>query len=115
LSALAADPMIEIELWASFVSLLRSYVAAANLNLGEQALVEEAGYVVAIIAGTTRLAMRFDAGKVTWEKTGTEAVSGKFEFLPEGRIAIRGNVLDLDHVAIDFVASVTHGGKGSAR
>ena len=68
MSALAADPMmrttLETELWLSFVSLLRSYAAAANLNLREPAVVEEAGDHVIIAAGTTRLVMRFAAGEV---------------------------------------------------
>lgn len=109
--------MIETELWLSFVSLLRSYAAAANLNLREPAVVEEAEDLVSITAGKTRLVMRFDAGKVTWEKhgVGSETATGSFEFLPEGTIAIGGKVQDLDHVAIEFIASVTHGGKGSGR
>jgi len=112
-TALAADPMIETELWASFVSLLRSYAAAANLNLREPVRVEEAGDRVVVVAGTTRLTMRFDAGKVSWEKTGGEA--GSFEFLPEGRIAVDGQILDLDHVAIEFIAAAIDSGKGSGR
>ena len=109
MTALAADPMIETELWASFVSLLRSYAAAANLNLREPVRVEEAGDRVVVVAGTTRLTMRFDAGKVSWEKTGGEA--GSFEFLPEGKIAVGGQVLDLDHVAIEFIDSLVKGHK----
>jgi len=106
-----AEPMIEIELWASFVSLLRSYAAAANLNLREPVRVEESGDSVAVVAGATRLAMRFDAGKVSWEKTGPGNEAGSFEFLPEGRIAVDGQVLDLDHVAIEFIDSVVKGHK----
>ncbi len=109
------ETTLETELWLSFVSLLRSYAAAANLNLREPAVVEEAGDHVIIAAGTTRLVMRFAAGEVSWERIGTEAAVGSFEFLPEGTIAIHGKVQDLDHVAIEFIASVTHSGKGSGR
>jgi hypothetical protein len=62
--------------------------------------------------------MRFDriGGQVTWEKRGAGAKTmGGFEFLPEGTISIAEKVQDLDHVAIDFIASATHGGKGSTR
>ena len=108
-----AEPVIEAELWASFVSLLRSYAAAANLNLGEPVRVEEDGDAVAVVVGTARIVMRFDAenGPVIWERTGREAASGSFEFLPEGMIAIGGNTQDLDHVAIEFITALSQAGK----
>lgn len=106
---------LRVELWSSFVSLLRSYAAAANLNRCDPVLVEEAGDSVDVVAGTTCLTLRFDfpGATVNWTGSGTLASSGSFEFLPEGTIAIAGNVQDLDHVAIGFIASVTHAGRGS--
>ncbi len=110
--------MIETELWASFVSLLRSYAAAANLNQREPVRVEEAGQTVAVAAGEVRIEMRFDpiGGQVTWEKRGAGAeTTGGFEFLPEGTISIAEKVRELDQVAIEFITSVVHSGKGSTR
>ena len=40
---------------------------------------------------------------------------GRLALLPEGRIDIDGTVLDLDHAAIDLVASLMNAAAGSAR
>jgi hypothetical protein len=42
-------------------------------------------------------------------------VTGSFTMQPEGTIQINGATKDLDHGAIDFIASVTAEGKGSRR
>jgi hypothetical protein len=102
---------LQAELWLSFVSVLRSYAAASNLNLPGHARIEEANDSLAIVAPESRLEMRFDpdTGKVRWHKRAKSCspVAGTFEFLPQGAIAIDGTTKDLDHVAIDFIASVT--------
>ena len=112
------EPMLSAELWASFVSLLRSYAAAASLSLPEPAEVSEAAHAVVLVCRSTRIEMRFDphTAEVSWQRfAGADRQTGSFTILPEGSIAIAGHIRDLDHVAIEFVASVTHGGKGSAR
>lgn len=112
--ATVAEPMLQTELWVSFVSLLRSYVAAANLDLHEHARVIQAESSAAIVDGNTRLEMRFhpDTGKVIWEKRiDTFATAeGGFDLLPGGTIEIEGSVKDLDHVAIELVALATQPG-----
>jgi hypothetical protein len=116
-SAPAIASMLETELWQSFVSLLRSYAAAANLNLEEHARVEQAETSAALIAGDTRLELRFDpeTSTVNWrmQSSADQPITGSFAFLPEGTIDINGRVQDLDHVAIELVAKATGQGKGT--
>jgi hypothetical protein len=112
------EPRIETELWTSFVTLLRSYAAAAGFHTG---VVEVRSSMESVTIGAlaVELEMRFDAalGRVTWQKrvAREEAKSGRFQFLPEGTIAIDGTTKDLDHVAIDFIALVTERAKGGSR
>jgi hypothetical protein len=110
-----AEPMLQTELWVSFVSMLRSYAAAASLHAGEVG-VRLDGNDVAIAAGDVQLAMHFDAesGVVSWTKRTAcgEPIAGEFEILADGVLAIHGVARELDHAAIDFIASVTDGAKG---
>ncbi|HEY1502023.1 MAG TPA: hypothetical protein VGF88_20780 [Acidobacteriaceae bacterium] len=107
MSATVTEPTLQIELWISFVSLLRSYAAAANLNSAAPAHIEESENSVAIVAAESRLEMHFDSdtGKVRWHKRAASSspIAGTFELLPQGSIAINGATKDLDHVAIDFI------------
>ncbi len=113
-----AEPMLQTELWVSFVSMLRSYAAAASLHTGEVG-VRLDGNDVGIAAGDVQLAMHFDAesGVVSWTKrTGcSEPIAGSFEILADGVVSVNGATRDLDHAAIDFIASVTEGSKGGQR
>ena len=120
MSAPALASMLETELWLSFVSLLRSYAAAANLNLEEHARIEHGGNSISIVASAARLELVFnpETSIVTWQKTAPahDPIGGSFAFLPEGTLNINGTIKDLDHAAIDFVAAVTvQRGKGSGQ
>ncbi len=110
-----AEPMLQAELWVSFVSMLRSYAAVASLHAGEIGVSLD-GNDVAIVAGDVQLAMQFDAesGVVRWSQrtAGSEPIAGGFEILPDGVLSINGITRDLDHAAIDFIASITERGKG---
>lgn len=110
--------MLQIELWVSFVSMLRSYAAAATLH-AEEVHVSKAENSVTIASGAAQLDMQFDpdSGEVKWTMhTASQApVTGSFTMQPEGTIQINGATKDLDHGAIDFIASVTAEGKGSRR
>jgi len=102
------EPTLESELWFSFVSLLRSYTAAAGLNLDAMPHVEEAENSVAIVATGVRTEMQFDPAtrRVEFQMrndVGTLLTSGSFEILLDGTIEIGGTTKDLDHAAIDFV------------
>ncbi|MFP5227238.1 MAG: hypothetical protein ACLGXA_06375 [Acidobacteriota bacterium] len=107
--------MLQAELWMSFVSMLRSYAAAASLHAGEVAVRSDENDVAVEAAGA-ELAMRFDAetGVVSWTKRGAAgpAAAGRFEILADGVVLVNGTRRDLDHAAIDLVASVTEGTKG---
>jgi hypothetical protein len=107
---------LKVELWLSFVSMLRSYAAASNLNLSRPVRIEEASNSLFLVAAAARLEMHFapDTGEVRWSRQSeSRPVTGTFKFLPEGAISINGATKDLDHAAIDFIASVTAEGKGS--
>jgi hypothetical protein len=109
-STTAIEPMIETELWTSFVSLIRSYAAAAGLNLDAMPQIEEAENSVAIVATGVRMEMHFEPStlRVEFQKrtdTGTLLTSGSFEILLDGTIEIGGSKLDMDHVAINLVSS----------
>ena len=104
------EPMIETELWTSFVSLLRSYAAAAGLNMSATPKIEEAENSVAIVATGVRMKIQFDptTRRVEFQKgtdTGALLTSGSFEILLDGTIEIGGSKLDMDHVAINLVSS----------
>jgi hypothetical protein len=102
--------MIETELWVSFVSMLRSYAAAASLHAGEVSVTSRED-AVELAAGSSELLMRFNPESriVTWSQRAgeRETATGTFEILMDGRISIGGTARDLDHAAIDFVAAIT--------
>jgi hypothetical protein len=54
------DPAVARELWASFVSLLRSYTAAHGLNGTRQAVLEVSDDHLLVRAGERLLTVRFD-------------------------------------------------------
>ena len=101
--------MIEAELWVSFASVLRSYVAAASLNSAAAFTVDSSENSISIATGEALLALRVDprTGAGDWQLTGyATEMQGRFILLHDGRIALDGNMLDLDHAAIDFAAAL---------
>src|ERR1700691_758814 len=102
--------MLEAELWVSFVSLLRSYAAAGSLNSGK-VWVASNDESVTISTFAVQIEMRFDAnsGQGTWEKrvAGHAVFPDTFAIQPEGTIRINGAIKDLDHAAIELIASLT--------
>lgn len=118
MSATVTEPTLHTELWHSFVSMLRSYAAAASLNSGA-VLVSSIRNTVTITVDDTQLEMNFDpcSARINWRKrtAADDPIGGSFDLLAEGAIAIDGATKDLDHVAIEFVALVTAQGKGSRR
>ena len=113
-----AGAMLSIELWISFTSLLRAYVAAAGLHGGESAEVAATENSISITAGHARLAMQYEpaTGAGNWVLHGTiPQMRGRFELLPDGRIELDGTTLDLDHAAIDFAAALMQAAAQSAR
>jgi hypothetical protein len=109
---------VSTELWISFASLLRSYAAARSLN-DELAEVTLKGESIRIVAGNAAMQLTLDPHNSggTWSLSSTAGPQkqGRLALLPEGRIDIDGTVLDLDHAAIDLVASLMNAAAGSAR
>ena len=113
-----AGAMLSIELWISFTSLLRGYVAAANLNFGASSEVIATENSIAVSAGKARLEMQYQpaTGAGNWGLRGSgRKTQGRFALLPDGRIELDGNTLDLDHAAIDFAAALMQAAAPSAR
>lgn len=101
--------MIEAELWVSFASVLRSYVAAASLHSAAAFTVDSTENSISIAAGGAVLAFQVDPqeGAGYWRLSGpATAMQGQFILLHDGRIALDGKMLELDHAAIDFAAAL---------
>ena len=108
--------MIEAELWVSFASLLRSYVAAASLNSAAEVIVNSTESSIRISTGDASLAMQVDpqSGAGYWQLAGSLDLQGRFILLHDGRIALDGKMLELDHAAIDFAAALMQAASTSA-
>jgi len=112
MSAAVAEPMLEAELWISFASLLRSYFAAATLDRPE-ARIDGTHDSVVLRLGATWLIIvcNPEAGTGAWRIEGGATHSGEFTLLQDGRIALDGNAVELDHAAIDLVTLAVRAGK----
>ncbi|HTV13565.1 MAG TPA: hypothetical protein VME68_02545 [Acidobacteriaceae bacterium] len=113
--AAVAEPMIESELWVSFVSMLRAYAAAAEAHGGVPARVEMAEGALTLVAGRAALRVECNvatgSGTRTLLRNGTTLMQGSFQLLEDGRITQGEKAMDLDHAAIDMVAELTRAGK----
>jgi hypothetical protein len=101
--------MIEAELWVSFASVLRSYVAAASLHSATVFTVDSTESAISLRTDGAVLAFQVDPqnGAGYWQLNGSEtSTQGRFILLHDGRIALDGKMLDLDHAAIDFAAAL---------
>jgi hypothetical protein len=91
------DPAVARELWASFVSLLRSYTAAHGLNGTRQAVLEVSDDHLLVRAGERLLTVRFDGqhgGFVRETGPATE-----FTIDDHGRVIMAGNAEEMDMLA----------------
>lgn len=104
------ETMLYAELWRSFASVVQAYAALAGGTVEVTAAEQE----MILSAGPARLKLRLDlpSGAGNWQLRSGEDVTGqgRLEMLPEGRIAVDGKAIDLDHAAIDLVALVTSTG-----
>lgn len=119
MSAPSAQTLLASELWVSFAALLRSYIAVARQNSGEAPKIAMAGDSLAVVADQARLEVRYDAEvrAGSWRLRGPhqEETRGRFELLPEGSIALGGEILDLDHAAINLATALMEAGAKSPR
>ena len=111
--------MLESELWVSFVSLLRSYTAAAQLSSGDTVQFEETENSITAASGHARFDMQCDlrTGAGNWQLRSDHEgkMQGRFQLLHDGRIALDDKTLDLDHAAIDFAAALQAAASRQAR
>lgn len=111
--------MLSTELWLSFGSLIRAYAAVSPSDAGHAPQVATTEETIIIAAGSARLDLAFDAasGAGNWTLSSSEAITaeGLLHLLPEGRIAIDGKPVELDHAAIDLVALLVSAAASSAR
>ena len=91
------DPAVARELWASFVSLVRSYTAAHGLNGTRQAVLEVSDDHLLVRAGERLLTVRFDGqhGSLVRETGPTT----EFTIDDHGRVIMDSNAEEMDMVA----------------
>jgi hypothetical protein len=109
LSAAVAEPMLETELWVSFVSLLRAYFSVGTLDGKTTARVETSETSIILTANAAQLEMHCDpqTGEGNWLLQNSASKSqGRFILLPHGGLDLDGKTLELDHAAIDLVAAL---------
>jgi hypothetical protein len=109
MSALVAEPMIEAELWISFAAMLRAYGVIAGLNSGAVPEINATERSVTLTIGRACLKVNCDpqSGMGNWLLSREQSTSqGRFVLLPEGRISVDGNTVELDLAAIDFAAAL---------
>ncbi|MGC2584042.1 MAG: hypothetical protein WA399_18205 [Acidobacteriaceae bacterium] len=110
MSAVAAEPTLTMELWVSFVSLVRSYAGVAGLHGGDSVDVTVDGNSVALCSDYVECVMRLErrTGAVRWNlrEVTREMAAGRFELRPDGKIEQDGAEQEMDSVAIDMVARV---------
>jgi hypothetical protein len=91
------DPAVARELWASFVSLLRSYTAAHGLNGTRQAVLEVSDDHLLVRAGERLLTIRFDGQHGSFVRENGSAT--EFTIDDHGRVIMDGNAEEMDMLA----------------
>ena len=91
------DPAVARELWASFVSLLRSYTAAHGLNGTRQAVLEVSDDHLLVRAGERSLTVRFDGQQGSFVRETGPAT--EFTIDDHGRVIMDGNAEEMDMLA----------------
>jgi len=92
-----ADAAVARELWASFISLIRSYTAAHGLNGSRQAVLEVSEDHLLVRAGDRLLTVRFDGGRGSWKRESGAAT--EFTLDEHGRVIVNGETEEMDTAA----------------
>jgi hypothetical protein len=92
-----ADTAVARELWASFISLIRSYTAAHGLNGTRQAVLEVSEDHLLVRAGDRLLTVRFDGERGSWQRESGAAT--EFTLDEHGRVIVNGETEEMDMVA----------------
>jgi hypothetical protein len=117
----ASSSDVRAELWGSFVSLLKSYAAAASLHGTEHGVLVLSENTLNIFAarGTLKINYHPMIGRGVWSLFhGTDrhqdAVQpeqldqGKFDLNLDGTITLDDNTVEMDLAAIQLIAALTH-------
>ena len=112
-AATAPDIRVAAELWTSFVSLLRSYSAAASLNGTPHEVTDRGDGFVAVQAGTERLSLMFRAERATVAciaggACGCTYFSEEFTFLEDGSMSSTHGMQELDDVVIELLRKLSN-------
>jgi hypothetical protein len=91
------DPAVARELWASFVSLLRSYTAAHGLNGARPAVLEVSDDHLLVRAGERLLTVRFDGQHGSFVRETGSAT--EFTIDDHGRVIMDGKAEEMDMLA----------------
>jgi hypothetical protein len=91
------DPAVARELWASFISLIRSYTAAHGLNGTRQAVLEVSDNSLLVRAGERLLTIRCDGDHGDWQRESGPAT--EFTLDEHGRLVIDDKAEEMDMVA----------------
>jgi len=103
-------PEVRAELWRSFVSLLKSYAAAASLNGLEHGVLvlTENSLQVAAVPGTLSVAFYQALGRGVWSvAVNSELEKGTFELHLDGAVSLDERVVEMDHAAIELISSLS--------
>jgi hypothetical protein len=84
-----ADAAVARELWASFISLIRSYTAAHGLNRSRQAILEVSEDHLLVRAGDRLLTVRFDGEGGSWQRESGAAT--EFTLDEHGRVIVQNS------------------------
>lgn len=106
----ASRPDIREELWHSFAVMLKSYAAAASMNGISHGVLELTPHSLNIVAVSTTLAVGYypAIGKGVWSLTGQgDQRRGAFELSHDGMVTLDETEIDMDHAAIQLIATLT--------
>ena len=100
---------LERELWTSFVSVLRSYLAAHTLNRSEQAILEVSATSLLVRVGPRTLKVEHTGNEGAWQRETGSPIP--FRFDEHGRIITGGhtpeNPQEMDIVAEQLAREIT--------
>jgi hypothetical protein len=117
----ASKSDVRTELWGSFVSLLKSYAAAASMHGTEHGVLVLSENIVNIFAtrGTMKISYHPTLGRGVWQLfRGTDRHQdaeqpeqldqGSFDLNLDGTMTLDGNTVEMDLAAIQLIAALTH-------
>jgi hypothetical protein len=108
--AIASDTEIRLQLWDSFVTLLRTYAAAASLHGLAHNVAEIAECEAFVTAGQETLDVWCSAetGTGHWSVGRvSEDSPSDFQLQTDGTVLLGNSIVDMDHAAIQLISHLT--------